>query len=276
MKKKIQMSLDDIVFEHRNKAYGAYALRQEYRANLTKATTIGSLLVSIIFLSSFVFHKMNPPKKRETGKYYEHKTTEPPIVVPDLEEPPVKEQKKQQVVKQVKFIPQIVPVEDKKPENEDDIPTEEEIEDAVIGNERVEGPPPVGSFVNPGPVEISGDLTAPVPPAPPAPKIDEALVISEIMPEFEGGMSKMYKWLGKNLKYPDVASRNGIEGRVVISFIVEKNGRISDVKILKGIGFGCDEEAERVIKAMPKWKAGMQNGSPVRVKYTLPLTFKIN
>jgi protein TonB len=58
--------------------------------------------------------------------------------------------------------------------------------------------------------------------------------------------------------------------------MVEKNGGISDVKILKGIGFGCDEEAERVVKAMPKWKAGIQNGRPVRVKYTLPLTFKIN
>ncbi|MFT5884371.1 MAG: protein TonB [Arcticibacterium sp.] len=101
-------------------------------------------------------------------------------------------------------------------------------------------------------------------------------VASEVMPEFKGGLKKMYKSLGQNLKYPQLATRNGIEGKVIVSFVVEKDGQISGIKILKGIGFDCDKEAARVIQKMPKWSPGFQNGSPVRVSYTIPLSFQIN
>jgi protein TonB len=95
------------------------------------------------------------------------------------------------------------------------------------------------------------------------------------MPEFEGGVKQMYKWLGNNLRYPVNATYNGIQCKVIVTFIIEKDGQISNVKVLKGIGIGCDEEAERVINEMPKWNAGMQNGTPVRVRYTIPLSFQI-
>jgi protein TonB len=86
----------------------------------------------------------------------------------------------------------------------------------------------------------------------------------------------MYKFLGKNLKYPTAAQRANIQGKVFLSFIVEKDGSITDIETMKGIGFGCDEEAMRVVKLMPKWIAGKQNGRNVRVKFTIPVFFRLD
>ena len=98
----------------------------------------------------------------------------------------------------------------------------------------------------------------------------------EVQPSFMGGNSEMYKFLGKNLKYPTAAQRANIQGKVFLSFIVEKDGSITDIETMKGIGFGCDEEAMRVVKLMPKWIAGKQNGRNVRVKFTIPVFFKLD
>ena len=97
----------------------------------------------------------------------------------------------------------------------------------------------------------------------------------EVMPEFPGGMEAMMKYLSENIKYPEQAKEKNTQGRVLVTFIVEKNGSISDVKVVKGIGNGCDEEAVRVISAMPKWKPGMQNGKKVRVNFAIPISFKL-
>ena len=97
----------------------------------------------------------------------------------------------------------------------------------------------------------------------------------EEMPEFPGGMEAMMDYVAKNVKYPQEAMEKEISGRVFVSFIVEKDGSVNEVKIMKGVGGGCDEEAVRVVKAMPKWKPGKQEGKPVRVNYTLPITFKL-
>ena len=97
----------------------------------------------------------------------------------------------------------------------------------------------------------------------------------EIMPEFVGGMEAWAKFLEKNLRYPSQARDEGVQGRVTISFVVEKNGELSNIKVLKGIGFGCDEEAKRVIAKSPFWKPGIQNGRPVRVAYTMPIFFQL-
>jgi protein TonB len=96
------------------------------------------------------------------------------------------------------------------------------------------------------------------------------------MPEFVGGMDAWAKFLGKNLRYPVQARDEGIQGRVTVSFVVEKNGELSNVKVLKGIGYGCDEEAIRVIKKSPFWKPGFQNGRPVRVSYVMPIVFRLD
>ena len=105
---------------------------------------------------------------------------------------------------------------------------------------------------------------------------DSIYNIVEQMPEFPGGAAEMMNYLSGNIKYPEEAKDKGISGRVFISFVVEKDGSVNQVKVMKGIGGGCDDEAVRVVKAMPKWKPGMQKGKPVRVSYMLPITFKLD
>lgn len=97
----------------------------------------------------------------------------------------------------------------------------------------------------------------------------------EEMPEFPGGEAEMMKWLGKNVVYPAIAQENNIQGRVMVGFVVEKNGTVSDVKILRGVDPSLDKEAARVVKSMPKWKPGMQTGKPVRCRFTIPVTFRL-
>lgn len=104
---------------------------------------------------------------------------------------------------------------------------------------------------------------------------DEIFTIVEDQPNFPGGTSAFYQYVQKNLKYPAQARRMGIEGKVFVQFVVDRDGTISQVTVVKGIGAGCDEEAARVIKNSPKWKPGKQRGQPVRVRMILPITFKL-
>ena len=104
---------------------------------------------------------------------------------------------------------------------------------------------------------------------------EEVFVVVEEQAEFPGGLDSMYAYIVKNLKYPEAAKEKGIEGRVFVSFIIEKDGSISNVKILRGIGGGCDEAAVEMIKNMPKWKPGTQRGKPVRVQFNLPIKFEL-
>jgi protein TonB len=97
----------------------------------------------------------------------------------------------------------------------------------------------------------------------------------ETNPAFPGGEGKMYEYLGRNMKYPPIARDNNIQGRVYVSFVVEKSGKITDVRVLRGIGGGCDEEAIRVVKSMPSWSPGKQRGKAVRVRFNLPIVFKL-
>ncbi|PLX01470.1 MAG: hypothetical protein C0595_14540 [Marinilabiliales bacterium] len=105
---------------------------------------------------------------------------------------------------------------------------------------------------------------------------DQVYKVVETMPEFPGGTSELYKYLGENIKYPESAKKEGIQGRVFISFVVNKDGSISDVKKLRGVSEELDKEAMRVIKNMPKWKPGEQRGEKVKVEYALPINFKLN
>lgn len=105
---------------------------------------------------------------------------------------------------------------------------------------------------------------------------DSIYQIVEVMPEFPGGMDQMAKFLSENIKYPEEAKDKGISGRVFISFVIEKDGSVSSAKVMRGIGGGCDEEALRVVNAMPNWKPGLMEGKPVRVNYILPVNFKLD
>ena len=116
-----------------------------------------------------------------------------------------------------------------------------------------------------------------------APEIEEEEVVEqeifqivEEMPSFPGGEQKLMEYVVKNVKYPQIAKETGIKGRVFVSFVVEPDGSVSNVKVLRGIGGGCDEEAMRVVKSMPKWKPGKQRGKAVRVSYMLPVNFQLH
>ncbi|HPU46600.1 MAG TPA: energy transducer TonB [Bacteroidales bacterium] len=109
----------------------------------------------------------------------------------------------------------------------------------------------------------------------PAPVAEEIFTFVEEYPEFPGGDKALREYILNNIKYPEVARTSGITGTVYVQFVVEKDGSISDVKVVRGIGGGCDEEAVRVVKSMPKWKPGKQRGQPVRVYFTLPIEFKL-
>lgn len=115
-----------------------------------------------------------------------------------------------------------------------------------------------------------------------APEIEEEEVVEqeifqivEEMPSYPGGEQKLMAYLSNNIKYPQIAKESGIKGRVFVSFVVEPDGSVSNVKVLRGIGGGCDEEAMRVVKSMPKWKPGKQRGKAVRVSYMLPINFQL-
>ena len=142
---------------------------------------------------------------------------------------------------------------------EDDMDIEDEIEIDVEADEETE----VEEYI---PMED------------PEEEAEEAQIFTvvEAMPTFPGGDAARIKYLNANIKYPTIARESGIQGRVFVTFVVETNGQVTDVKILRGIGGGCDEEAVRVIKNMPKWVPGKQRGKSVRVQFNMPILFKLN
>ena len=103
----------------------------------------------------------------------------------------------------------------------------------------------------------------------------QIFMVVESMPEYPGGEAALYAYLAANIKYPQMAKESGIQGRVFVTFVVERDGRVTDVRVLRGIGGGCDEEAIRVVENMPKWTPGKQRGKSVRVQYNLPVKFTL-
>ena len=106
--------------------------------------------------------------------------------------------------------------------------------------------------------------------------VDQVFTIVEQQAEFKGGMKKFYEYVFKKMKYPAQARRMGIEGKVYVQFVVERDGSITDVQAIRGIGAGCDEEAKKVIRESPKWNPGKQRGRAVRVRRVIPITFRLN
>ena len=111
--------------------------------------------------------------------------------------------------------------------------------------------------------------------AQPDPEPEKVFEVVEQMPSFPGGDKALLEYLSNNIKYPVVAQENGVQGRVVVSFVVEKDGSITDVKVVRSVDPSLDKEAARVVKSMPRWIPGKQNGSAVRVKYNVPVSFKL-
>lgn len=106
--------------------------------------------------------------------------------------------------------------------------------------------------------------------------VKDSFTVVEKMPTYPGGLKALYKFVGKKIKYPSKARRMGVEGKVFLNFTIDKDGSITSIKVLRGIGSGCDKEAIRVLSNMPKWNPGKQRGKPAKVSMTLPITFKLS
>ncbi len=253
----------DVVFEGRNKAYGAYELRKENPKTTTRALIVGSALFVFVVCLPLIIRLISGiiPDSTEEFKQTEVVLAAPPPI--DDKTPPPPPEPPKPKVDQVRFPPPVVVPAEKVRDEEP--PTVEELKVADPGQKTIEGDPnaeikieePVGN------AEVTEDNGIK----------DFASV--EVLPEFPGGQGAWMKYLGKNIKYPPIARENNITGRVILSFVVEKNGDLTDIKVLRGIGGGCDEEAVRVFKSAPAWKPGVQNGRPVRVAYTMPVFFQL-
>lgn len=125
------------------------------------------------------------------------------------------------------------------------------------------------------PVRVVYDAEVVPPPQIPIPDSQKVFDYVEQMPEFPGGQSAMMQFLSKNIQYPQQAKEAAIQGKVFAEFVVDNNGELHDIKILRGIGYGCDQEVIRVLKLMPKWKSGRMNGKAVSVRFRLPVNFKL-
>ncbi|MDJ1500546.1 energy transducer TonB [Xanthocytophaga agilis] len=267
----IALSLNDIIFENRNKSYGAYQLRSIYERYLQRATFLGVVAFSIVLAILWNMFKQVPEDSTTSEtkdgqielKRIEDIILPPPPVVP----PPVVQQ--QQQVQTIDFREmQVVQEEEATPSAE--ITRNEDIKDIEISNETKDGPPPTEDLMvdpNTSTNSIVGGLV----------DNPENIIFTAVeqMPEFPGGREEMNRFLSKNLRFPASAQQKGVSGVVYISFVVSNTGAVSDIKVLKGIDEACDKEAVRVVEKMPNWKPGRQNGRNVTVRYSLPLRFAI-
>ncbi len=268
-----QPTLDDIVFANRNKAYGAYALRKGYPAVVTRALIIGSAITALALFAPTLLDILTPEQKQEAMVEVDLMKLPPPPIDPNEPPPPPPPPVELPKVNTVKFLPPEVKPDEEVPE-ETPPPAVEELKEAVAAEKTQEGDPNAEEVIA-APEATAAPSKAEVVVEAPAPKEDEVFTVVEQNPEFIGGQAAMYAWLGKNIKYPAAASRANISGKVFVSFTVNTDGSITDAQVLKGLGFGTDEEAIRVVKSMPRWKPGKQSGRPVRVKYNLPISFQL-
>ena len=268
----------DIVFEGKNKDFGAYKLRESSPARHTKAIvwvviSVAIILVLLILSVSGVFSK--PEEEQITT------ATVQEIAAVEAEEEEIEEEEEQfqmpepeevvapEEVANQQRVTDLPIVEDDKLEDDKQVKNQED----VLENEAQAGALDITEGTNDlNKITIKEEVIA-------APKVEEEqpmnIAMVEQKPEFNGGEAAMYKWLSENIVYPSAASEQGVQGRVVVEFVVGKDGSITNVRVLRPRHPALDKEAVRVVKAMPKWIPGRNNGQPVKVTYTLPVTFKL-
>ena len=269
----------EMVFAGKNKEYGAYQLRKG-----TSGRNIKSLLILVIaaaLVGGFLAWKVIEQKQAEEQQAYMEA-----MELAKLQQQAKKEEKKKEPVKPKIEPKKEIPVaretqkftapvikKDELVKEENQVKQMDKLDDKVaIGAEDKEG-------VKDRTVEaVRSEIAVAAPPPPPAPKPEVATKVFDVveeMPSFPGGSAALMSYLSSNTKYPVVAQENGVQGRVIVSFVVERDGSISDVKVARSVDPSLDREAQRVVKSMPRWKPGKQNGSAVRVKYTVPVVFRL-
>ncbi len=266
-------NIDDLIFEHRNKSYGAYLLRSVYSKNMSKGMIAGLLTFLLMIATPFIYAKYQEWKlsQLEDLSLTEVTLAEPPSIdpkkpppppPPKIDPPPIKDQ--------IKFVPPVVK-KDEEVVDEEPPAKVEDLKDKEVAQETKDGDKDGVdlSLVEP---EVKEPVREAVKEEP-----EETLNMASVQqkPMFPDGDAALFKYLSENIKYPAIAKENGIMGKVIVSFVVAKTGNIENVEVIRGIGGGCDQEAVRVVKGMPNWSPGKNNGKPVKVKYTLPVSFKL-
>ena len=269
----------DMVFAGKNKEYGAYQLRKGTSGRNIKALLI--LVIAAALVGGFLAWKVIEQKQAEEQQAYMEA-----MELAKLQQQAKKEEKKKEPVKPKIEPKKEIPVaretqkftapvikKDELVKEENQVKQMDKLDDKVaVGAEDKEG-------VKDRTVEaVRSEIAVAAPPPPPAPKPEVATKVFDVveeMPSFPGGNGALMSYLNSNVKYPVVAQENGVQGRVIISFVVERDGSISDVKVARSVDPSLDREAQRVVKSMPKWTPGKQNGQTVRVKYTVPVVFRL-
>lgn len=250
-------SLEDIVFERRNKEYGSYFLRKKYKRYLTIALIIGMILLGGAVGYPLINAYMNKSRLiREKEKTVSADMME--MAKEELPPPPPPPPPPEALVEKVKFTAPVV-VEDTNIES--GLMTQDDL--SAKGNTEVPTEDVEIEIVEEKPQVIEQKVEA------------EIFTVVEEQPAYPGGDEARTKYLMESIKYPEEAKELGIQGRVFVTFVVEVDGSITDVRVLRGIGGGCDEEAVRVVRGMPKWIPGKQRGVPVRVQFNLPIKFTL-
>ena len=270
----------DMVFAGKNKEYGAYQLRKG-----TSGRNIKSLLILVIaaaLVGGFLAWKVIEQKQAEEQQAYmeamelaklQEQAKKEEKKKPEKVQPKIEAKKEIPVARETQKFTAPVIKKDELVKEENQVKQMDKLDDKVaVGAEDKEG-------VKDRTVEaVRSEIAVAAPPPPPVPKPEVATKVFDVveeMPSFPGGSAALMSYLSSNTKYPVVAQENGVQGRVIVSFVVERDGSISDVKVARSVDPSLDREAQRVVKSMPKWKPGKQNGSAVRVKYTVPVVFRL-
>lgn len=270
----IDNSWVDLVFEGKNQEYGAYVLRKETGKRNVKALMWVIIGIAAIFAIAYanlaIQNAMKQNVSVETDVELSKLAQKKEAKVERKE--PIKVEMEQKVVEKVKSSVKFTAPEIKK---DDEVQPEDELKSQ---DDLSKTNTAIGAFDVKGNDEAEGEvLKAKEVVVDEKPKEEETKVfdVVEQMPQFPGGPNALFEYLSKNIKYPVVAEENGIQGRVIVTFVVERDGSITDVKVAKSVDPSLDKEAMRVVKSMPHWIPGKQNGSAVRVKYTVPVTFRL-
>ena len=270
----------DMVFAGKNKEYGAYQLRKGTSGRNIKALLI--LVIAAALVGGFLAWKVIEQKQAEEQQAYMEA-----MELAKLQQQAKKEEKKKEPVKPKIEPKKEIPVARETQKFTAPVIKKDELvkeENQVKQMDQLDAKVAVGTKDEEGVKDrnieaVRSDIAvATPPPPPPAPKPEVSNKVFEVveeMPSFPGGQGALMSFLNSNIKYPVVAQENGVQGRVIVGFVVERDGSITDVKVMRSVDPSLDREAQRVVKAMPRWKPGKQNGSAVRVKYTVPVVFRL-
>jgi protein TonB len=259
MKTKVNICAEEwcnLVFEGKNKEYGAFAIRTHATQEKVKSLFITVFMaISIAAIPLLKSHHLTPPIDSGPTDPTIIKLVDMPPIPLEPETPPSFKPMRPTL----KFNNPVVGI-NVEPE---DIPTNDHMFNSKLG---------IGKMNIPGDentnLKFDDDITG-------GAGKQKIFDICEKMPQFKGGMDELKRFLTKNLRYPEPAKVNGISGKVYIQFVVDQSGEITNVKVLRGLDNSCDQESIRVVNLMPKWNPGMQNGTPVSVYFTLPITFAL-